>query len=218
MTRPPGLGSPATFIKSWEGRRVQIGGLFGSRIGESGAVLPWTRAQQAAFVIHAWTELEKAIRSSTDEWAKVLREAEPSETVDWDAAFVGSKTLPNTDQGVRSIMAVVNDLCWVWEPQLELHSWEGSDYVEATSTIGIDEALESLRNRKAGQFVSKITKALASYDFRTYSAPGLDEELRNSKARFRGGTGYRELRRDLLRSLAESGGAMWLLQPKPSSR
>ncbi|MDZ7680027.1 MAG: DGQHR domain-containing protein [Acidimicrobiales bacterium] len=194
----------ATFIKSWEGRRVQIGGLFGSRMGEENAVLPWTRAQQAAFVIHLWSELEVAIGDCDAEWAEVLREAEPEEVLGGDAAFRGSKTLPNTDQGVRAIMAVVNDLCWVRSEALNLRAWPEGAFSDGTSTIGIGDSLKSLKKQDVGVFVADVMRSLASYDFRTYSAPGLNEEQRNSKARFRGGTGYRELRRDLLLWLAES--------------
>ena len=41
----------STFVKSWKGRRVQIGGLFGAPVGEHNLVLPWSRVQQAAFLI-----------------------------------------------------------------------------------------------------------------------------------------------------------------------
>ncbi len=67
-------------------------------------VLPWNRAQQAAFLIRAWADLKDSIASFTGEWATALRadtlEVEP------DQAFAGPKTLPNTDQGVRAVLFV----------------------------------------------------------------------------------------------------------------
>ena len=41
----------ASFVKNWEGRRISIGGLFGSTVGEHNTVLPWSRSEQAAFLI-----------------------------------------------------------------------------------------------------------------------------------------------------------------------
>jgi hypothetical protein len=73
---------------------------------------------------------------------------------------------------------------------------------EGTAESAISEALKRMRKSAAGKFVGVVANDLAFYDWRTSGAPGLSEETRSSKARFRGGTGYRELRVDLLRHLA----------------
>ena len=192
----------ATFIKKWEGPRIRIGGLFGAPAGEQDAVLPWTRSQQAAFLIYIWQEFERAVSEATAPWTEPLREAESDRLVDGDAAFRGSTTLLNTDQGVRAVLAVVNDLCYVDADILNLRSWTASDFVEGTSVIGIKEALDSLRQHEAAKFIASITKRLADYDWRTFAAPGLRQDEQSAKARFRGSTGYRELRRDLLNHLS----------------
>lgn len=195
----------ATFVKKWESPRVRIGGLFGAPAGENNAVLPWTRSQQSAFLIFIWQRFAEAVGATAAEWAESLREAEPE--IDGDAAFSGPTTLPNTDQGVRAFLAVVNDLCYVKAEDLDLRSWAATDFSEGTSSIGIQDALASLKGRKPiAQFVTSVTKGLAEYDWRTFSAPDLPPDVRSAKARFRGSTGYRELRRDLLLHLADGKG------------
>ncbi len=63
-----------SFIKAWEGPGVRIGGLFGAPVGEDRLALPWTREQQAAFLIYSWLQLKTAVGNSTDDWATRLRE------------------------------------------------------------------------------------------------------------------------------------------------
>ena len=192
----------ATFIKKWEGPRIRIGGLFGAPAGEQDAVLPWTRSQQAAFLIYIWQEFERAVSESTATWAETLRDADLNLKFDADAAFRGGTTLLNTDQGVRAVLAVMNDLCYVRADTLNLRSWQSSVFVEGTSVIGIKEALDTLRTHEAAQFIASVMERLADYDWRTFAAPGLTQDAQSAKARFRGSTGYRELRRDLLDHLS----------------
>lgn len=191
----------ATIVKSWEGRRVQIGGIFGAPVGSHELVLPWTRAQQAAFLIHAWRSLEDAISESDSDWAEELRDASSQ---GGDPAFSGSHTLLNTDIGVRGVLYVLNDLCWVDADRLELSSWTLKGKPEATSESAVSAALQSFRSTTTGKFVSRLTSQLADFDWRTSKAPDISEDERRLKARFRGGTGYRELRSDLLRHLEGS--------------
>lgn len=196
----------ATFIKKWESPRVRIGGLYGAPAGADEAVLPWTRSQQAAFLIFLWAEFGAAVAASDEPWATELRSVEPAGEIGGDAAFLGSSTLPNTDQGVRGLLAVTNDLCYVRADDLDLREWPANDFSEATSGIGIRDALGSLQEREFANFVTEIMTGLATYDWRTYSAPGLGPEERSAKARFRGSTGYKELRRDLLFHLSQGRG------------
>lgn len=191
----------ATIVKSWEGRRVQIGGLFGAPVGANQLVLPWTRAQQAAFLIHAWRSLREAIRASDSKWAEALRDVP---NTPFDPAFEGSATLLNTDIGVRGVLYIVNDLCYVDAERLALAEWQLEDSGGATSERAVSTGLKSIRATAVGRFLGTITAALADYDWRASKAPGLTEADRRLKSRFRGGTGYRELREDLLRHLTAS--------------
>ena len=101
------------------------------------------------------------------------------------------------------MLAVMNDLCYVNTDSLGLRSWLANDYEAATSEIGICDALASLRDEPVAEFVSALANRLSSYDWRTFSAPGLTQTEKSMKARFRGSTGYRELRADVLRHLAD---------------
>src|ERR1019366_2223031 len=193
----------ATFVKKWESTRVPIGGLYGAPAGEDRAVLPWTRSQHAAFLIAAWSHVRDAIAETDEDWAVALREAQPDSG--YDPAFAGPTTLPNTDQGVRAILAVINDLCFVRVDTLELRAWPTNDFAEGTSEIGVREGVTTLRRRKANAFLKMLGAELSTYDWRTYGAPELTDDGRSAKARFRGSTGYRELRQDVLSHLALRG-------------
>lgn len=193
----------ATFVKKWESTRVPIGGLYGAPAGKDKAVLPWNRSQQSAFLIAAWTYVRDAIRNTDAEWAEKLRDGRLDLAP--DPAFEGSTTLPNTDQGVRAILAVYNDLCFVQADALELKSWPSNDFSEGTSEKGIRESLQSLRKRSnIDGFLQAVARGLATYDWRTYGSDTLTPTEKSAKARFRGSTGYRELREDVLRHLASS--------------
>jgi len=190
----------ATIVKSWEGRGVRIGGLFGAPVGQNELVLPWTRAQQAAFLIHCWKSLAESIEQSDAAWAETLR------YVDYalDPAFAGQSTLTNTDVGVRGVLFVFNDLCYVLSDHLGLDQWTVDSASDATSETAVTSALKSLRSTRCGKFVSRLSTELATYDWRTSAAAGLTEPERRGKARFRGSSGYKELRTDLLEHLAGS--------------
>lgn len=193
----------ATIVKSWGGQRVQIGGLFGAPVGQDNLVLPWSRSQQAAFLIYAWTELAEEVLESKCDWAQLLRS---THTGSDDAAFAGSETILNSDQGVRGFMHILNDLCFIEADSLGLRDWR-SDPSSATSVEAVSEALHSLGEEPVAEFIHQMGGALASYDWRSSKAASLKDEpeLRQAKARFRGSTGYRELRLDLLRHLIHVG-------------
>ena len=193
----------STIVKSWEGRRVQIGGLFGAPVGEHDLVLPWSRAQQAAFLIHAWSALEDALSTSSHDWVAELRESNSEAE---DPAFRGPDTMLNSDMGVRGFLYVLNDLCYVRAAQLGLSDWRNGDEAAATSNSAVSQSIQSLENTPVGNFVSGLAEVLAAYDWRSSRAPGLSEQERQAKARFRGGTGYRELRQDLLDHVAAQKG------------
>ena len=53
----------ASFVKSWEGRGVRIGGLFGSKVGAHKTVLPWSLDEQGAFLICVGNALRRAIEA-----------------------------------------------------------------------------------------------------------------------------------------------------------
>lgn len=196
----------ATFVKSYESRRVKIGGLFGAPLGEHRPVLGWSRPQQSAFVIFLWQALRDAIAGSEEEWALDLRGIDSEALFEGDAAFSGRFSLLNTDQGVRGVLAIFNDLCFSAADALQLDDIESPDVGDGAREETIAEALGLFTHTPVSTFVSTLATSLSSYDWRTSATPGLSDSVRSGKARFRGGTGYRELRSDLLHHVATTGG------------
>jgi hypothetical protein len=206
----------ATFIRSWDGRSGNTGGLFGGRSKRGAEVLGWSRAQQAAFLIFIWNNLKSAVAESRADWALKLRI--PSKILDanspkddlksagGDLAFYGPYSLITTDQGVRGYLHVVNDLCYLRAGRLKLNSWQPDDRATANPIETVDKALESLGKQGFVAFVTAIGKSLAGFDWRTSSEPNLNDEERLSKLVFRGSSGYKELRTQLLQYLGKGDG------------
>lgn len=199
----------ATYVKAWDSRRSSIGGLFGAKIGDDDEVLPWSRSQQAAFLILLGQLVRDAINGCTEEWACALRSWKQVEDTAKaaDPAFYGTNTLLNTDQGIRGVLYVTNDLCYIRAKELRLGDWMPSDENGAASSEeAVSEALSSLAGQAAAEFLGEIAETLPTYDWRTSAAPNLSEEERTAKGSFRGSSGYRELRRQLLVHLAGAHG------------
>jgi DNA-sulfur modification-associated len=196
-----------SFVKSWEGQGVRIGGLFGAPVGEDELVLPWTREQQAAFLIFFWQDLADSISRVQDAWAEALRDRPDDESEEdpeavgsaqFDPAFAGKYTLLNTDQGVRAVLQVVNDLCYWMSEELALEKWP-TGAAEDTADLGrVGKALKELPRQPVAEYLSHLADALADFDWRTSSHWSLTDAQRTLKGAFRGSGGYRELRRQLL--------------------
>lgn len=192
----------ATCVRPWDNPRSKLGGLFGAPMGEDEEVLPWTRAQQAAFLIHAWRALADAIRKSRAPWARDLREGD--KVPEKDPAFEGPHTLLNNDQGVRGYLHVANDICYVRAEELNLRNWPATvEDAGAVDSPAVSRELASLKNLAAAKLLEAIAADLATYDWRASSAPDLDENDRVLKLVFRGSSGYKELRKQLLSHLAD---------------
>lgn len=197
----------ATFVKKWDRGQSSIGGLFGAPITGEKVVLSWNRSQQAAFLIYLWIEFRDAVKKSDEDWTRALREDESATQIAGDAAFEGSKTLSNTDQGVRALLAVANDLCYVNADALALRDWVVNNSADGTSEDAVSDSLSSLRGTKVADFITNIMNELSDYDWRTSSAPKLSTEQQQKKMRFKGSSGYRELKIDLLMHLKNKAGA-----------
>jgi hypothetical protein len=182
-----------------------MGGLFGSRLKEGDDVLGWSRSQQAAFLIYSWLQLHDAIRDSNSSWAKDLRNENSRQKRNMeDPEFYGPFSLIVTDQGVRGFLHILNDLCFVTATKLDLRSWRvdrGSGAASDESAVTL--AMRSLDRHAVAAFVKKIAKGLATFDWRTSAAPDLSEEQRRNKLVFRGSSGYKEIRVQLLDHLKD---------------
>jgi len=198
----------ATYIKAWESKRVKIGGLFGAKLGSNQEVLPWSRAQQAAFLILTGQKIRDAVEKCNEPWVKELRKKANQENLEQveDLAFAGSYTLLNTDQGIRAILYITNDLCYVCAEKLKLENWVIDLDAGATDEVAVREALKSGKKQDMTKWLEDIANGLATYDWRTSAAPDLKDEERTLKAAFRGSGGYKELRLQLLRHLESQKG------------
>lgn len=197
----------ASFVKRWEGQRVTIGGLFGSALGSHGTVLPWTRLQQAAFLILMGNELKAAIRTSDEAWANALRGEQTEVDAEEDPAFVGPNNLLNQDQGVRVLLQVVNDLYFVRADNIGLLKLTDAEE-EGETEVEVITNMEDWFGRQIAVigFLRKIAERLARYDWRSSQAPGLTADEKTLKAGFRGSGGYRDLREHVLRHMAAGAG------------
>lgn len=198
----------ASMVKAWRSPRSQIGGIFGGVSG-SGEGLSWSRLQQAAFLISAWSELARSIGLSTAEWAVALRDASGDGVLldesGMDPAFAGSSSLLATDQGVRGFLHVVNDLCFVLHRDLELAGWRDEFGFSELSRENILHAMASLREQPAYSVLIALGETLAEFDWRTGSAPGLNRDEELAKTALRGSSGYKVLRGQLFDFVSESG-------------
>ena len=208
----------ASYVKAFEGRRISVGGLFGAKIGRDREALNWSGAQQAAFLIVMGRKLHQAIAESYEPWAESLRDAhdawlqdnplEPDPLEGKEPAFYGQHTLLNQDQGIRGALHITNDLCFVEADELRLDEWARQHYASSSDEEAVTAAAEELEQLPAGRFLERIAQSLASYDWRTSSAPGLSDQERTVKAAFRGSGGYKVLRIQLLRHVVDQGDAL----------
>ena len=92
--------------------------------------------------------------------------------------FLDMIRLLNQDQGIRIVLQVVNDLCFVRADELALYDW-GGDRDEEDDQKQITTSIRSLKKKgKIIAFLKKLSKRLATYDWRASSSPGLKEEER----------------------------------------
>ncbi|HEY6250743.1 MAG TPA: DGQHR domain-containing protein [Candidatus Angelobacter sp.] len=196
----------ATYVRSFEGPGVTIGGLFGAPVGADRLALPWSKFQQGAFLITLWEDLRQVVESSAAEWAQKLRnENQGGKTANkTDPAFVGSFTLLNQDQGVRAVLHITNDLTFIRHEELALRKW-GTDPHGDDELQMVADAIDSMP-KAVTEFLEQMTTGLARFDWRTANTPGLTEEEKLKKLVYRGSGGYAEFRRQLLNHVVAQRG------------
>ena len=196
----------ASFVKSWEGPGVRIGGLFGTRIGAHNTVLPWSLDEQAAFLIFVGRAVQHAVADCERAWARALRDLGGVKRPDLDPAFFGQHNLLNQDQGIRTLLQVTNDLCYVTADELALDELIAAEGLGKKKNRDLSGILEQFADDdELSFFIENLALSLASYDWRASGCPGLTDQQRTLKASFRGSGGYRELRGDVLGHLVVSG-------------
>ena len=198
-----------SFVRGWSGsRRTGIGGFFGTEISEERTdVLQWARAQQAAYLIELWSSLGGAISASGEEWARHLRQVTSAEeAAGHDPAFAGRFSMLATDQGVRGFLQVCNDLSYQSRYDIAFSHWQRPTSAEATDIAEVTEALEGLREQtNISNFIEHLTSDIANFDWRSAVTPDLPHDVEIFQSRYRGGSGYKQVRLQLLQHLARTG-------------
>jgi hypothetical protein len=76
---------------------------------------------------------------------------------------------------------------------------------DAISHKDVKDALTTFRRTtRLKEYISSITKELVRFDWRTASTDGLTEQERQKQMIYKGSSGYKEIRRNLLLLLTES--------------
>lgn len=194
----------SSFIKPVDAKK-HSGGLFGEIKNASSEVLPWNRSQQAAFLIYVGMKLKQAISSTGGEWAKVLREDHTQDLLDpdFEPAMFGKKTFLNTDQGIRALWLVVNDIFISHLSEWSLYEWHPVDEYGNCSEEIISKELENINTLPIARIISELAKSLASFDWRTSTAPGLIGDQVTIRKGFKGSGGYVDLKRMILQHISE---------------
>lgn len=199
-----------SFVKKWDGK---IGGLFGGELHEGEQdVIQWDKETQAAFLIFIWKAISKAVGRSKAEWVKVLKNKSNGDRHREIAkAFLHSQSFFSTDQGVRAVLNVFNDMAFVANDLIGLNAFSADiDYEGFTPLEVIEHIVESFRdNRPINDFINAVAKEIVDgFDWRTPAAFDMtdpdDDELRLRQSAFRGSGGYREMRAQLVRILTKS--------------
>lgn len=200
-----------SFVRPW-GREEKIGGLFGA-IDQHGKayVLPWRRAQQAAFLIRIWQKVEEAVNNSQARWVTECANKKSQYSLPNEAkhhpAFAGEYSLLATDQGVRAISVVFNAICQANYTALALHAWQRDDIATTTDEATVTDSLRDLDGfHDINTFLAKVSKTLIDgFDWRTSSFPGLTPSEKDAQSVYRGSSGYSALQRKLMEVLCTKG-------------
>jgi len=204
----------ASFVKKWEGK---IGGLFGGELHEGEQdIIQWDKETQTAYLILIWRAINFAIAKSKAQWVEKLKEEIAKDELlddksELQIAFIHPKSFFTTDQGIRPIFYIFNDLSFIANDSLKLHKFYVNIDYDKYSTQDVIVLIyeEFKKNNIINEFVTKVSRIIIdNFDWRTPSAfnPQDPEEdkLRQHQNQFRGSGGYREMRIQLLRILANS--------------
>ncbi|MDQ7816451.1 MAG: DGQHR domain-containing protein [Melioribacteraceae bacterium] len=201
----------STFLR---GKQKKLGGLFSVELNYYGDTLPWNGAQQVAYLIFIWDSLIEAINNSKDNWANSLRNFEGASKNNKgynDPAFSSKYSLLKTDQGVRAILYVYNDLSLSLAEKIKLEKVfeSGETSARATDEGQVKTYLKILKaNTTLNDFLNNISTSLLSFDWRTSAFPTLTNREQSVKAGYRGSGGYKMLRYHLLEQIGKRSDEM----------
>ncbi|MGE4337655.1 MAG: hypothetical protein AB7E55_16990, partial [Pigmentiphaga sp.] len=197
-----------SFLSTGSGRSSK--GLFAADITPATGPLPWSRPQQAAFLITLWDSIRLSLENGRHAWVEQLmypNGQQPLEIEPPTIAFSGTRTMLNQEQGVRGVLAVANEIFFsLAQIQPDLFEFDTQIMAgAATRAEDVSVALREIENSKIFRVIAEFGAMIAGFDWRSADAPGLDDDIRLRKRAFRGSSGYVALREQLFLHL--SGGA-----------
>ncbi len=182
----------SSYVRAWNSGASGLGGLFGG--SEEGSGLNWNRLQQTSLIVELWTLLATQIAARRLEGA--VSRGEDFFSPD------GQPSLVPTDQGIRCVMQVSNDLLRSIANSLEFFDWEFGFAEEAFEAADVRACLDSLRQLELHAILDNLAEVLSRFDWRTLKAAGLTDTQRDLKSAYRGSGGYALLRRHVLEHIA----------------
>ncbi|KPL81658.1 hypothetical protein ADN01_10075 [Levilinea saccharolytica] len=173
--------------------------------------MQWNRIKQGAFLIVVWQAIQTVILGMDEPWMRHLRSVIRQESLpllnanQTDLAFSGPYSLLATDQGVRGVLQVTNDMCFIGADILKLSEWVLDELKsDVINDDAISESVKTLREQPVYPFLEKIARIIAEFDWRASSTPQLDEETRRGQMVYKGSSGYKEMRLQLIRRLCDA--------------
>jgi hypothetical protein len=166
-------------------------------------------------LVFAWEIVTKTISETKEEWAKALRNYYKTpqgklfldEIQDLDPAYASKLSLISTDQGVRGFLHIINDMIYIASMDMNLNHIQFADEVreDRIDPTDVKSSLTVLRkSQKLKFYLENITVELMKFDWRTASTPGLDTVARQKQMIYKGSSGYKEIRSELLKVLQTS--------------
>ncbi|MAE84397.1 MAG: hypothetical protein CMB80_16770 [Flammeovirgaceae bacterium] len=206
--------SQAAFIRSLSNSFFKKrNGLFSSPLS-SNDVLPWTRTQQAAFLIILWQEIAKSVSVTDSEWANALRNEDRQLKVHedvpkWDLAFTSKNSFLSRDQGVRGISLFANDFFYVAAGynDLPFDEFDFDEEDEKSITINaLNGTIEYFKSERTDLYnlIENFGKCACNVDWRTPSSVFDQTSKRDYQMRYKGSSGYSEFWKSLLDVFLES--------------
>lgn len=201
----------STFIKTNNSRG--LGGLYGAVL-PTGQLLQWNRTQQATFLIFAWNCMSQSISKSEALWVSHIRKISEESQLklfkdvkNLDPGYFSRYSLVSTDQGVRGFLNVINDFVFVNAQNLRLNEIDSPDELKEDHIADIDIVATMKyfqEHEPLSTFVREICDTLAGFDWRTASTPDLETQIRQKQMIYKGSSGYKEIRSELLKFIEKS--------------
>jgi hypothetical protein len=200
----------SSFLGAGGGKATR--GLFGAQTSRADGPLPWTRAQQAAFLITLWNGIAQAVNGVDAPWAMALREEAEEALIKKDVIpeFSGNKTMLNQEQGVRGVLSAANELFFhLATLNRPLFEWSTKAIGGGeTSLDDVSQAIGELAEHRLSAPLTEFGQSIASFDWRSADGPNLTEQQRLLKRAFRGSGGYVALREQLQSHMQQQQGAL----------